>query len=97
MQRVVVARELSTSPSVLIAVHPSRGLDVKSAIEVHRRLIMLRRQGHAVLLISTDLDELLSLSDRLLVIFRGRIVGELSPESTTLTELGMLMLGGSNE
>jgi len=97
MQRVVIARELSTSPSVLIAVHPSRGLDVKSTVEVHRRLITSRRQGLAVLLISTDLDELLSLSDRLLVIFRGRIVGELSPESTTLTELGMLMLGGSNE
>ena len=95
-QRLVIARELSTSPSVLIAVHPSRGLDVRSTIEVHRRLMDLRDRGLAVLLISTDLDELLALSDRLLVIFRGRIVGEVSPRATTPTELGLLMLGGSN-
>ncbi|MBC7097623.1 ABC transporter ATP-binding protein [Candidatus Bipolaricaulota bacterium] len=97
MQRVVIARELSTNPSVLIAVNPSRGLDVRSTVEVHRRLVKSREQGLAVLLISTDLDEILSLSDRLLVIFRGRIVGELLPKSTNLTELGMLMIGGSDE
>ncbi len=96
LQRVVIARELSTSPLVLIAVHPSRGLDVRSTMEVHRRLMELREQGLAVLLISTDLDELLALSDRLLVIFRGRIVGEVSPSATTPAELGLLMLGGSN-
>lgn len=96
LQRLVIARELSTSPSVLIAVHPSRGLDVRSTVEVHNRLMELRDRGLAVLLISTDLDELLALSNRLLVIFRGRIVGEVSPRMTTPTELGLLMLGGSN-
>ncbi|MGC8817404.1 MAG: ABC transporter ATP-binding protein [Candidatus Hadarchaeum sp.] len=95
LQRLVIARELSTDPLVLIAVHPSRGLDVQSMVEVHRHLINLRNQGRAVLLISTDLDELLALSDRLLVIFRGRIVGEVSPRATTLAELGLLMLGGT--
>jgi len=94
LQRLVIARELSTSPKVLIAVHPTRGLDVRSTAEVHQHLLDLRNNGLAVLLVSTDLDELLDLSDRILVIFRGRIVGEVSPRVTTPQELGLLMLGG---
>jgi simple sugar transport system ATP-binding protein len=95
IQRLVVARELSTSPLVLIAVHPTRGLDVRSTLEVHERLMNLRARGISILVVSTDLDELLELSDRLLVIFRGTIVGEVSPRATTPEELGLLMLGGT--
>lgn len=92
-QKVVVARELADLPQVLIAAQPTRGLDVGATEFVHEELLRLRAANSAILLISADLDELLSLSDRLLVIFEGRIVGELAAEDATREKLGMLMAG----
>lgn len=92
-QKIVVARELADQPDVLIAAQPTRGLDVGAIQFVHQELLRLREQDAAILLISADLDELLALSDRFLVIFEGRIVGELAPEDATREQLGMLMAG----
>lgn len=96
LQRVVIARELSITPKVLIAMHPTRGLDVKSTFEVHRRLLDLRAKGVAILLISADLDEILTLSDRVFVLFRGRKVAEVKAAETSPEELGLFMLGVSD-
>lgn len=92
-QKVVVARELSELPSVLLAAQPTRGLDVGATQFVHQELLRLRAAGTAILLISADLDELLTLSDRLLVIFEGQILGELSAAEATRERLGLLMAG----
>ena len=93
-QKVVVAREVSRDPNVLIAAQPTRGLDVGAIEYVHRRLVEQRDQGKAVLLVSLELDEILSLSDRILVIYEGRIVGEYAP-GVTEEELGIAMTGGT--
>jgi len=95
-QKVVVAREVSRDPNVLIAAQPTRGLDVGAIEYVHRRLVEQRDQGKAVLLVSLELDEILSLSDRILVIYEGRIVGEFPPTATE-EELGFAMTGGRRE
>ncbi|HET9461927.1 MAG TPA: ABC transporter ATP-binding protein, partial [Gaiellaceae bacterium] len=92
-QKVILAREIDRDPRVLIAAQPTRGLDVGAIEFVHRRLIEERDEGRAVLLISLELDEILSLSDRILVMFEGEIVGEFSP-TTTEEELGLAMTGG---
>jgi simple sugar transport system ATP-binding protein len=92
-QKVVLAREIDGNPKVLIAAQPTRGLDVGAIEFVHRRLIEQRDSGRAVLLVSLELEEILSLSDRILVIYEGRIVGEFPP-STTEEELGLAMTGG---
>jgi ABC-type uncharacterized transport system ATPase subunit len=92
-QKVVIARELAERPEVLIAAQPTRGLDVGATQFVHHELLRLRDQSTAILLISADLDELLAISDRFLVIFEGKLVGELSPEEATRERLGMLMAG----
>ena len=96
-QKAVIARELALQPRALIAAQPTRGLDVGAARYVHEQLLALRAAGLAILLISADLDELLSLSDRFLTLFEGRIVGELSAEEATRTKLGLLMAGHSLE
>ena len=95
-QKVVVARELSRDPSVLIAAQPTRGLDVGAIEFVHRRLVEERDAGRAVLLVSLELDEILSLSDRILVIYEGEIVGEYEPGASD-EELGIAMAGGTVE
>ena len=92
-QKVVVAREVARNPKVLIAAQPTRGLDVGAIEYVHRRLVAERDAGRAVLLVSLELEEVLSLADRILVIFEGRIVGEYSPDVTE-EELGIAMTGG---
>ncbi len=92
-QKVVVARELAELPSTVLAVQPTRGLDVGATQFVHSELLRLRDENAGVLLISADLDELLAISDRLLVIFEGRLVGELLPETATREQLGLLMTG----
>jgi general nucleoside transport system ATP-binding protein len=92
-QKVVVAREVSRDPRVLIAAQPTRGLDVGAIEFVHRRLVEERDEGRAILLVSLELEEILSLSDRLLVIYEGRIVGEYPP-TVTQEELGFAMIGG---
>jgi len=81
---------------VLVAAQPTRGLDVGAIEYVHRRLIAARDEGKAVLLISLELEEILSLSDRILVMYEGRIVGEYSPDATE-DELGVAMTGGRTE
>jgi general nucleoside transport system ATP-binding protein len=95
-QKVVVAREVSRDPRVLVAAQPTRGLDVGAIEFVHRRLVEERDEGRAVLLVSLELDEVLSLSDRILVIYEGRIVGEYGPDVSD-EELGIAMTGGARE
>ena len=92
-QKVVLAREIDGDPKVLIAAQPTRGLDVGAIEFVHRRLIEQRDAGRAILLVSLELEEILSLSDRILVIYEGRIVGEFPPTATE-EELGFAMTGG---
>lgn len=94
MQKVVVARESSTDPRLLIAEQPTRGVDVGAAQLIHRKLLELRRNGCAILLISADLNEILELSDRLLVFYEGEIVARFDrPSEITEQELGLYMLG----
>jgi general nucleoside transport system ATP-binding protein len=95
-QKLVIAREVERDPRVLVAAQPTRGLDVGAIEFVHRRLIEERDEGRAVLLVSLELDEILSLSDRILVIFGGRIVGEFGPDVSE-EELGVAMTGGTRE
>ncbi len=92
-QKVVVAREVSRNPSVLIAAQPTRGLDVGAIEFVHRRLVEQRDAGKAVLLVSLELEEILSLSDRILVLYEGQIVGEFPPDVSE-EEVGIAMTGG---
>jgi simple sugar transport system ATP-binding protein len=95
-QKVVVAREVERDPRVLIAAQPTRGLDVGAIEFVHRRLVQERDQGRAILLVSLELEEVLSLADRILVIYEGRIVREYGP-SVTSEELGIAMTGAGTE
>jgi general nucleoside transport system ATP-binding protein len=95
-QKVVVAREVERDPRVLIAAQPTRGLDVGAIEFVHRRLVQERDDGRAILLVSLELEEVLSLSDRILVIYEGRIVGEYDSTASP-DDLGIAMTGGSAE
>ena len=92
-QKLVAAREIARDPSVLIAAQPTRGLDVGAIEYLHRRLVTERDEGRAILLVSLELDEILSLSDRILVIYEGQIVGEHTGEVTE-EQIGLEMLGG---
>ena len=92
-QKVVIARELAANPKVLVAAQPTRGLDVGAIEFVHRRLVEQRDAGRAILLVSLELEEIRSLSDRALVIYEGEIVAELPPESSE-EEFGVAMTGG---
>ncbi|CAM5377451.1 ABC transporter ATP-binding protein [Mesorhizobium sp. UC22_110] len=91
-QKIVLAREIEQDPGVLIVGQPTRGVDVGAIEFIHKRLIAMRDQGKAVLLVSVELDEIRSLSDRILVMFAGRVVGERGPEASE-GELGLLMAG----
>ena len=93
-QRVVLARELSRNPKLVIAYQPSRGLDIGATEYVRTKLVEMRDQGCAVLLISADLDEVRALSDRIAVIYEGKIVAERKPRETNEEDLGLLMAGG---
>jgi simple sugar transport system ATP-binding protein len=95
-QKLVVAREISRDPRLLIAAQPTRGLDVGAIEFLHRRLITERDEGRAILLVSLELEEILSLSDRILVMFEGQIVGEFGPDVDAET-LGIAMIGGGRE
>jgi simple sugar transport system ATP-binding protein len=95
-QKVIVAREVSRDPRVLLAVQPTRGLDVGAIEYVHRRLIQERDAGRAILLVSLELDEVLSLSDRILVMYEGEIVAEYQP-GVSEEEVGLAMTGGLKE
>ena len=93
LQKVILARETSGQPKLMIAVHPTRGLDVGAIEGIHKLLIDLRDQGTAILLISEELDELFSLADRIAVMYEGQIVGETSPERTNIDAIGLMMAG----
>ena len=95
-QKVILAREIDRNPKVLIAAQPTRGLDVGAIEFVHRRLVEERDEGRAVLLVSLELEEIVSLSDRILVMFEGEIVGEFPP-SVSEEELGIAMTGGGRK
>jgi len=93
IQKIILARTLERKPSVLIAAQPTRGLDVGASEYVHQKLLEQKERGAAVLLISEDLDETLLLSDRILVIYRGQIVGEFAVENIDIDQISLLMMG----
>jgi simple sugar transport system ATP-binding protein len=95
-QKVVVAREVARNPRVLVAAQPTRGLDVGAIEFVHRRLVEERDENRAILLVSFELEEILSLSDRILVIYEGEVVAEFSPDVSE-EEIGIAMVGGGRE
>ena len=92
-QKIVVAREIERNPDLLLIGQPTRGVDIGAIEFIHKRIVELRDAGKAVLLVSVELDEIMSLSDRIAVMFDGRITGERDPEQTTAGELGLLMAG----
>ena len=93
-QKLIVAREFDIKPRLVLVAQPTRGVDIGATEFIHRKLIELRDAGAAVLLVSAELDEVLSLSDRVVVIYEGRIVGEVDPKSVTEEEIGLMMTGG---
>ena len=97
MQKVVAARELSASPECLIVAHPTRGVDIGSADFIYQKLIASKNNGAAVLLVSADLDELFLLSDRILVMYEGRINAEFYPNEIDTTKIGLYMTGAHGE
>ncbi|HUP72241.1 MAG TPA: ABC transporter ATP-binding protein [Acidimicrobiales bacterium] len=94
-QKLVIGREMFASPSVLVAAHPTRGIDVGAQAAVWELMLEARRDGLAILLVSADLDELIGLSDTLLVLLRGKVVAKLNPATTSPTELGSYMTGAA--
>ena len=92
-QKAIIAREIDKEHELLVAVQPTRGLDVGAIEYIHSQLVESRDAGKAVLLISLELDEVMNVSDRILVIYEGEIVGELDPKETTTQELGLYMAG----
>ena len=96
-QKVIIAREIDKDPELLIAVQPTRGLDVGAIEFVHKKLVEQRDAGKAVLLISLELDEVMDVPDRILVMYEGEIVGELDPKKTTQEELGLYMAGAKRD
>ncbi|MDO5522095.1 MAG: ABC transporter ATP-binding protein [bacterium] len=92
-QKIIIGREIDRNPDLLIAVQPTRGLDVGAIEFVHNQLVKQRDAGSGVLLVSFELDEVMNLSDRILVMFEGKIVAELDPKKTTQNELGLYMAG----
>jgi simple sugar transport system ATP-binding protein len=93
IQKLIMARELSAQPHVLLVAQPTRGIDVSASLYIHERLIAQRERGTAILIISEDLDEVMILSDRILVMYEGTIIGTVDPRTTTREEIGMLMAG----
>ena len=96
-QKAIVAREIDKNPELLVAVQPTRGLDVGAIEYIHKQLVAQRDAGKAVLLVSLELDEVMDVPDRILVMYEGEIVGELDPKSTTQEELGLYMAGAKRD
>ena len=96
-QKAIVAREIDKNPDLLVAVQPTRGLDVGAIEYIHKQLINHRDQGHDCLLVSLELDEVMDVPDRILVMYEGEIVGELDPKKTTQEELGLYMAGAKRD
>ena len=96
-QKAIIAREMDRNKPLVVAVQPTRGLDVGAIEHIHKELVAQRDAGKAVLLVSLELDEVMNLSDRILVMYEGEIVGELDPKTTTVQELGLYMAGAKAE
>ena len=96
-QKIVVAREIQRNPDLLLVGQPTRGVDIGAIEFIHKQIVALRDQGKAILLVSVELDEIMSLSDRIAVMFDGKIMGERLPEKTNVKELGLLMAGVAGE
>ncbi len=96
-QKAIIARELDKEHDLLVAVQPTRGLDVGAIEFIHRQLVADRDAGKAILLVSLELDEVMNVSDRILVMYEGEIVGELDPKKTTVEELGLYMAGAKRD
>ncbi len=96
-QKAIVAREIDRKPELLVAVQPTRGLDVGAIEYIHKQLVSCRDEGKGVLLVSLELDEVLSVPDRILVMYEGEIVGELDPKTTSAQELGLYMAGAKRK
>lgn len=96
-QKAIVAREIDKDPELLVAVQPTRGLDVGAIEYIHKQLVAQRDEGKAVLLVSLELDEVMNVSDRILVMYEGEIVGEFDPKDTTVEELGLYMAGAKRD
>nr|HPI01340.1 heme ABC transporter ATP-binding protein [Bacillota bacterium] len=92
-QKAILARELSRTPELIVVAQPTRGLDVGAIEYIHKRLVSERDSGRAVLLVSLELDEIMSLSDRIAVIYEGRIMGTMDIEDATEETLGLMMAG----
>jgi general nucleoside transport system ATP-binding protein len=97
LQKVILAREISAEPTLMVAVQPTRGLDVGAIEAIQKLLLEQRENGTAVLLISEELEELLALSDRIAVIFDGRIMGIVAAEDADIHEIGLMMTGSVKE
>ena len=97
LQKVILAREISGNPKVLVTAYPTRGLDVGAMENVRQLLLAERDHGVAILLISEDLEEILLMSDRVVVLYEGQIVGEMATEEAKLATLGLMMAGGNRE
>ena len=96
-QKAIVAREVTRDHDILLAVQPTRGLDVGAIEYIHKELIKQRDAGAAILLVSLELDEVMNLSDRILVMFEGSVVADLDPKKVTVQELGLYMAGSKKE
>lgn len=96
-QKIIVARELAAKPELLIACQPTRGVDIGSIEFIHKQILNYRDQGHAVILVSSELSEIMSLSDRVVVMHKGKISGEIDPKSVDMMKVGLLMAGISQE
>ena len=92
-QKIIVARELGAKPSLLIACQPTRGVDIGSIEFIHTQILKYRNEGHAVILISSELSEIMSLSDRVIVMHKGKISGEIDPKEVDMMQVGLLMAG----
>ena len=96
-QKAIIGREIDRNEPLVVAVQPTRGLDVGAIEFIHQQLVQVRDSGRAVLLVSLELDEVMKLSDRILVMYEGEIVGEFDPKTTTVQELGLYMAGGKRQ
>jgi simple sugar transport system ATP-binding protein len=97
IQKMIIARELSGTPVVLVAAQPTRGVDIGAAEYIHRRLIEQRDQNTAILMISEDLDEVFGVSDRIVVMYEGQVMGIVDPKTATREQVGLMMAGVAQE
>jgi simple sugar transport system ATP-binding protein len=96
-QKAIIAREIDKNPELLIAIQPTRGLDIGAIEYIHSQLVAQRDSGKAVLLVSLELEEVMNVSDRILVMYEGEIVGEFDPKETSVEQIGLYMAGAKRD